>query len=378
MKLKDEIYVEIGQFLLAKCVFWLIFPLYYRPLIIIFMLKALLFSGLLLVLASSAGEKGATAVTVDYPVRFTYIDKVSTWGTIAQIAAGMSVPNYANPPNLYNYVCLTFWTCAAGPVDMAIVWSNPMNFIGAGEFGSSNQEIQTNMKGNYSSGGVKLMISAFGATEYPTTSGYDATTCATKLAQFVIDNQFDGVDIDYEDTPAFAAGTGEQWLITLTTVLRQKLPANAIITHAPQAPYFGGKSLYPNNAYLAIDQAVGSMIQFYNIQFYNQGVGIYDTAEGLFNISGGWAPGTSVNEIIAAGVPADKIVVGKPVTTSDANNAWMSAASLSDALVANYHYNGWRAGVMFWQFSSDVKGSFCSGAISALLSLFGHPIEATQ
>ena len=240
------------------------------------MIKSFLFLGLLALLAFTSRSTTQSAIPVSYPIRFTYVDKVSTWGTIAQIAAGMSVPNYST--NLYNYVCLTFWTCAAGPVDMAVVWSNPMNFIGAGEFGSTNDEIRTNMKGNYSSGGVKLLVSAFGATEYPTTSGYNATDCALKLADFVNTNQLDGVDIDYEDTPVFTAGKGEEWLITLTTVLRQNLPADAIITHAPQAPYFGGVSLYPNNAYLAIDQAVGSMIQFYNIQFYNQGVGMYDSA----------------------------------------------------------------------------------------------------
>jgi hypothetical protein len=172
------------------------------------MLKAFISSCLLVLIACSNIERDSTTINIDYPIRFTYVDKVSTWGTIKQIAAGMSVPNYAQPANLYNFVCLTFWTCGAGPVDMAIVWSNPMNFIGAGEFGSTNDEIRTNIKGNYSSKGVKLLISAFGATEYPTTSQYNATYCGLQLAQFVIDNQFDGVDIDYEDTPAFAAGTG--------------------------------------------------------------------------------------------------------------------------------------------------------------------------
>lgn len=120
----------------------------------------------------------------------------------------------------------------------------------------------------------------------------------------MIRNQLDGVDIDWEDTAAFqsTAGGGEAWLIKFTNQLRSKLPS-AIITHAPQAPYFGGVSLYPNNAYLAVEQAVGSSIQFYNVQFYNQGSTPYNTSYSLFNVSGGWAPGTSVNEIIAKGVP---------------------------------------------------------------------------
>lgn len=108
-------------------------------------------------------------------------------------------------------------------------------------------------------------------------------------------NQLDGVDIDWEDSAAFSSGGGgETWLIKFTTELRAKLP-NAIITHAPQAPYFVGTSIYPNGGYLAVHQAVGSTIQFYNMQFYNQGSTSYNTSSSLFNVSGGWAPGTSVN-----------------------------------------------------------------------------------
>lgn len=138
------------------------------------------------------------------------------------------------------------------------------------------------------------MVSAFGATEMPTTLGLDATTCANSLADYVINNDLDGVDIDYEDSAAFEAGTGEAWVITLTTVLRSRMP-DKIITHAPQAPYFMGTTKYPQDAYNKIHSQVGSDIQFYNVQFYNQGSTSYNSSQGLFNVSGGWAPGTSVN-----------------------------------------------------------------------------------
>jgi hypothetical protein len=72
------------------------------------------------------------------------------------------------------------------------------------------------------------------------------------------------------------------------------------------------------------------MIQFYNVQFYNQGSTSYSTSNGLFNVSGGWAPGTSVNEIIAKGVPMNKIVVGKAATLGDADSAsYMTASALN-------------------------------------------------
>ncbi len=46
------------------------------------------------------------------------------------------------------------------------------------------------------------MISAFGATQFPTTGGVDPVDCATKLGNFVLENNLDGVDIDWEDNAA--------------------------------------------------------------------------------------------------------------------------------------------------------------------------------
>lgn len=221
------------------------------------------------------------------------------------------------------------------------------------------------------------MVSAFGATENPTSSGYDPVDTANKLAQFVYDNQFDGVDIDWEDTPAFTNnGPGETWLITLTQTLRSKLDSlgatNAIITHAPQAPYFSNNhSLYINGAYLTVNNQVGNLIQFYNIQFYNQGANMYETAADLFETSGGWAKGTSVNEMVASGVDPLKIVIGKPATVGDASNSYMDPSVLDQAIATYYPIYGWKTGVMFWQYSSDQSGSICSAAIKSLMTYFG-------
>ena len=283
----------------------------------------------------------------------------------------MGVPGYSN--HSYNYICFTFWTCGIGNTDTAILWNNPTNYFGTySSFGTTDTEIRTNLKKKYANAGIKIMVSAFGSTENPTSQKYDAITCADNLASYVTKNQLDGVDIDWEDTAAFqtASGGGEAWLIKFTTQLRSKLP-NAIITHSPQAPYFGGKTLYPNNAYLAVDKAVGSTIQFYNVQFYNQGSTSYNTSNSLFNVSGGWARGTSVNEIIAKGIPKEKIVVGKPATPTDAYSpsSYMSPRDLNAAFVAAYKYNQFKTGCMFWQFASDPNGTRVSQAMSGLLTL---------
>ena len=221
-------------------------------------------------------RKGLASTT---PIKFIYINRLTSWWGNLTLPAALGVPGFTTYPLPYNYVCHTFWTYPGSAQDASGMWANIGGNMGPNGYGTTNKEIQTTLKKNFTNNGVKLMVSAFGSTQTPTSAGVDATDCANKLAQFVIDNQFDGVDIDWEDTPAFTLGdkSGENWLITLTTLLRQKLPAGSIITHAPQAPYFS-KGLYPQGGYLTVDQQVGSMIDFYNVQFYNQGVGTYDNA----------------------------------------------------------------------------------------------------
>jgi chitinase len=68
---------------------------------------------------------------------------------------------------------------------------------------------------------------------------------------------------------------------------------NHIITHAPQAPYFKSE-YYMNHGYVTVNNNVGSTIDFYNIQFYNQGPNAYTTYSDLFTNSLGYFSGTSV------------------------------------------------------------------------------------
>lgn len=97
-----------------------------------------------------------------------------------------------------------------------------------------------------------MIVSAFGSTEAPTSSGTDPTDVANTIASFVKTYNLDGVDVDYEvfifelliincthsiiqDFNAINAGDGkaEAWLTTFTQQLRDQLPAGQyLITHA--------------------------------------------------------------------------------------------------------------------------------------------------
>lgn len=107
----------------------------------------------------------------------------------------MAVPTYAMPHS-YNYVALTFWTCEKGPIDIATMWDNPIKYFGE-ELGKTKAEVQQFLKKKYNDGRTSVILSAFGAAEYPTTLGLDPVVCAQKLGDYVKQNNYDGVDIDY-------------------------------------------------------------------------------------------------------------------------------------------------------------------------------------
>ncbi|KAJ7043634.1 glycoside hydrolase family 18 protein [Mycena alexandri] len=207
------------------------------------------------------------------------------------------------------------------------------------------------IKAEYAAAGIKLMVSAFGSDDQPTTGGSNPVTLATTLANWVIEFGLDGIDVDYEDFSAFNGGTGsaEAWLISFTTQLRTLLPVGQyIITHAPVAPWFS-PLIWGGGGYLKVHQSVGNLIDWYNIQFYNQGTSEYTTCAGLLTTSSSTWPKTALFQIAASGVPLSKLVIGKPAGTGDGNSGFMDASTLATC-VAQAKAQGWNGGAMVWEY----------------------------
>ncbi|ORY26060.1 glycoside hydrolase superfamily [Naematelia encephala] len=245
----------------------------------------------------------------------------------------------ASQAGKWNRVVLAFWL-TQGAWDNAKVWES---------LSASARQSQIEA---YHAKNIAIMVSAFGDTEQPTTSGEDPVQLADKLAAWVLQYGLDGVDVDYEDAPAMAEGKGEAWLIAFTKELRNKLPKPHIITHAPQAPWFmQNKQAYPGGGMIAVDKAVGGLIDFYNVQFYNQGAA-YGDCTGLITNSGNSFPATSIMELNKAGIPLDKIVLGKPVSASEAGTGYMDPKTLAGC-VTQGKAKGWNGGVMTWQWTAD-------------------------
>ncbi|KAH9856027.1 glycoside hydrolase [Lenzites betulinus] len=239
----------------------------------------------------------------------------------------------------FNVVALSFLTLN-GALDQA------------GAFAALSADARAAKKAEYQAAGINIVVSAFGETDKPTTSGADPTSTANTMAQFVVANALDGIDVDYEDLDAMNKGDGaaEAWVTTFTQTLRQTLPQGQfILTHAPLAPWLSPNQQFAAGAYLTIHKNVGSMIDWYNIQFYNQG--LYADCDGLLNTSGGAFPGSSLFEIAANGVDLNKLVIGKPGGVSDANDGFIDPATLGTC-VAQATAKGWTGGVMAFQFPS--------------------------
>ncbi|KAF9509607.1 glycoside hydrolase family 18 protein [Hydnum rufescens UP504] len=257
------------------------------------------------------------------------------------------VSGQTGPPDVskisgFNTFILSF-LLLRGPVDQATQWA------------SLSSDTQISTKNKYAAAGIKLMVSAFGATDTPASAGADPTRTANSMASWVKKNHLDGIDVDFEDFEAINAadGRGEKWLITFTRTLRNALPVGQyLITHAPLAPWFSPK--YTAGAYTKVHKEVGSLIDWYNIQFYNQACGPfgsdYTNCRGLLTKSSATYPKTSVFEISAtAGVPLNKIVIGKPGTKRDANTGYIDPNTLAGCM-SQGTAKGWNGGAMAWQF----------------------------
>lgn len=96
------------------------------------------------------------------PVRMTYISTIMFWSGTSNIARSLSIPGYTRN-NLYNVICIGYWTVRFGPVNAAILWANPTAYFGTrSQFGTTNTQIRASLKSLYTSNGVKLLLGVFG------------------------------------------------------------------------------------------------------------------------------------------------------------------------------------------------------------------------
>ncbi len=202
----------------------------------------------------------------------------------------------------------------------------------------------------------KVMISfgggTIGSATYQQIAGNEAQI-AEFLSQFIINNQLDGIDIDWEDTAAFqgvAGYDGIDFLVKLTKELRVRLPSpRYLISHAPQPPYLETNSSL--GGYVEVVKQVGDLIDRLNIQFYNNLP---------WSANCGLIVSSYQNFAQLEGLSAEKLLVGLPVTQSDAGTGYIPVEKIVSDIIKPLQNQGDFGGMMNWQFASNQEGEWAN------------------
>lgn len=292
--------------------------------------------------------QGVAPISVPHPIKTVYID----WRDINWNAPDQTVTSAVDGG--FNVVVLAFFMGGAA-TDMLQAW---------GGLPASTQQAAVSYA--HSKGAI-VMLTAGGSSEEPYMG--DPTEYGTAAAKYAVAANLDGVDFDLENLSqncSFNSLTGDEvvaWIVKATQAARAVLGPGGVISHAPQAPYFGaigGGSGNPwtgtNGCYSAVYSQASADIDFFNVQWYDQGPTCYLTYASVFTQSnaGGTCPsfpGTSIQEIVAYGVPAAKMVLGKPLTAADGGSGFVPAATLH-SWIANASSPQAVAGVMAWSWET--------------------------
>eukprot|EP01084_Bolivina_argentea_P029989 55636_1 len=317
---------------------------------------------------------------ISNPHFISHIEQLGAVWTVPyneELLSSLGVPGYSNHP--YNVLKFGAWNSGSEEsvcASAAYAWEylsawiiDPalrMNLTGS--LHPTSNELRTAIKGIYDSHNITLFISAgnsylYTIFDYPQRDRRVATDVATSLSQYAVNYSYDGVDINWQEPLYFNHnGDGEIWLTNFTAVLYNTLsnePTKYYITHSPAAPSFGGT--YTQGAYLTVHTNVGHMIDWYNIQFCNQGIS-YNTFETMFIESIGWSSNSSVYQMIKGqnaygiSIPAEKIVIGKLALggTSDYVDGTTLNSIFNQAIsVANDSPIAWNTGFMMAPFYSE-------------------------
>ncbi|KAG6809692.1 hypothetical protein H0H93_015580, partial [Arthromyces matolae] len=82
------------------------------------------------------------------------------------------------------------WTGAIGPPAVSAITAYEWTTLTASQ--------RATIKSQYAAAGIKLIVSVFGSTDVPTTTGADPIATANTFAAWVKEYSLDGVDVDYE------------------------------------------------------------------------------------------------------------------------------------------------------------------------------------
>lgn len=256
----------------------------------------------------------------------------------------------------YNLLVLAFWispVTGVDPYSAADLWTK----LSAADRNATLAYAHAN--------NAKIILATGGATfaGYQVSGPLSGSSFGTDAANFAKSYNFDGLDFDLENfvSPGFTTSTGLtkeqtiQWMTDATAAARSVLGEDALITHAPQSPYFSTPEF--SQGYLDFYlQTPTPSVDLFLVQYYNQGATYLTYPSQMIN-NDNFHPGTAVAQLIQRGIPKEKVVVGKLTQPTDGGaNSWVSPQAIHEWVVQaatdSAVYN-WHTGVSTWQWNTS-------------------------
>ena len=181
---------------------------------------------------------------------------------------------------------------------------------------------------------------------------------AQDAVDFVKNYNLDGVDFDLELAGCWCNGplldgSMMQFVTEATNTARNQLPSpRYIVSHAPLAGYISSWA-GAGNGYRDWMLEHGDKIDFLAIQYYNHNT--YTVYDQVFRISPAPYNGAAIKELIDAGIPSEKLVVGKLLTNyaADGINGHIEPDTLKQWGCQANEDVGFRGGFMTWMYRND-------------------------
>ena len=305
---------------------------------------------------------------LQYPIIFATVASINPNSPPSTLLQHMALNSSA--PITYNVLSLGGWTSTKGLSGPAQFWAAPSKYLHTERFGQSDTDVQSSLKKIYQLKGIRVLVSAFSDREFPLFLQLDPAATATSLADFVAKNNLDGACVELSGRGGLANLTNSDWILAFTRTLRNKLGSKILAYQQLPTDFVSGMAFFPILGSLML------LIDFVVVKYHDMQQPDYSNYSSLMLQSSVYQ-GSSVKQLVRAGLLPNQIVVGKPASNLDGTSMFVSGDALQSAFQSAFNELGWYGGYANPDLFYDLNGTFAQTAtleLRKLCSLSGRCI----